>query len=147
MRGHSTLAIHSDPSLQDGSSLQDRSVTELVSGLGQDMGLLIRQEIQLAKAEVTENLSRVAWGGRMIGAGAFVVYAGVLGLAATLMLVAIAFGITAWLAAAIITVLLLLIGYSLIQSGRRTMTEGPAPLQRTKQTSKETVQHLKEQLR
>ena len=141
MHERSAVAIRSR------TSLEDRPVKELVSDLGKDMGLLIRQEMQLAKAEITEKVSNVTQGAATIGAGAFVAYAGVLALAAALVLLAITIGITPWLAAALVAVLLLIIGYGTIQSGRRKMTAGPAPLQRTKQTSKETVQHLKEQLR
>src|SRR3982751_2883245 len=111
MHERSAVAIHSR------TSLEDRPVKELVSDLGKDMGLLIRQEMQLAKAEITEKVSNVTKGAATIGVGAFVVYAGVLALAAALVLLAITIGITPWLAAALVAVLLLIIGYSAIQSG------------------------------
>jgi hypothetical protein len=141
MREHNAVAIHSR------TSLEDRPVKQLVSDLGKDMGLLIRQEMQLAKAEITEKVANVTKGAAKIGLGAFIAYAGVLALTASIVLGAITVGMTPWLAAALVAVLLLIIGYGAIRSGRRSMTAGPAPLQRTKQTSKETVQHLKEQLR
>jgi hypothetical protein len=146
MREHDVVAIQNDSFLES-DSLEDRSLKELVSGLGRDMGLLVRQEMQLAKAEVSEKVSNVTKGAAKIGAGAFVAYAGVLALTAALVLLAITIGITPWLSAAIIAVLFLLAGFLLIQSGRRSMKAGPAPLERTKQTSKQTVRHLKEQLR
>ena len=135
------IAIRSEP------SFEDRSLKELVSNLGKDMGLLVRQEMQLAKAEVSEKVSNVTKGAVKIGAGAFVAYAGVLALTAALVLLAITIGISPWLSAAIIAALFLFVGVLLIQSGRRSMKAGPPPLQRTKQTSKQTVQHIKEQLR
>lgn len=128
-------------------ALEDRSLKELVSSLGKDMGLLVRQEIQLAKAEVSEKVSNVTKGAAKIGAGAFVAYAGLLALTAALVLLAIEIGVTPWFSAAIIAVLFLLVGFVLIQSGRRSMKAGPPPLQRTKQTSQQTVRHIKEQLR
>jgi len=128
-------------------TLEDRSLKELVSNLGKDMGLLVRQEMQLARAEVAEKVSNVAKGGAKIGAGAFAAYAGLLSLTAALVLLAIEIGISPWLSAVIIAVLFLVVGFLLIQSGRRSMAEGPPPLQRTKQTSQQTVRHIKEQLR
>ena len=123
----------------------DRPLTELVSGLGKDMGLLIRQEIELAKAEISEKTTRVAKGAMNIGIGAFLAYAGVLALVATLVLVLIAIGVTAWIAAAIITIVLLITGYSVIQGGRQQLTSGKPTLQKTKANAKETVHRLKEQ--
>jgi uncharacterized membrane protein YqjE len=136
MREHGALAVHDE----------DRSLKQLVSNLGQDMGLLVRQEVQLAKTEITEKVSQVAKGGAMIGVGAFMAYVGLLALAATLVLIGIAIGIVAWLSALIVTVLFLLVGWSVIQGGRTSMTEGPPPLQHTKTTTQETVRQLKEQL-
>ncbi|MFN2572334.1 MAG: phage holin family protein [Gemmatimonadales bacterium] len=124
----------------------DRPLKELVSGLGKDMGLLIRQEIALAKAEISEKTTQVAKGAMNIGIGAFLAYAGVLALVATLVLVLVAIGVTAWLAAAIITIVLLIAGYTAIQGGRQQLASGKPTLQKTKSNAKETVHRLKEQL-
>ena len=137
---------HNDLPVGFHESYEDRSLRELVSGVGKDMGLLIRQEVQLAKAEISEKVSHVTQGAVTIGAGAFLAYAGVLALTAALVLAAIAIGITPWLAALVVSVLLIVAGYVAIQGGRRRMTQGPPPLQRTKQTSQATVQHIKERL-
>jgi hypothetical protein len=128
-------------------SLEERPLTELISGVGRDMSMLVRQEIQLAKVEVSEKVAHVTRGAISIGIGAMVAYAGVLTLVAALVLVGIAIGITAWLAAAIVGVLLLGVGFLSISGGKKAMTSGPPPLQRTKDNARETVVHLKEQLR
>ena len=141
MREHSAMAVYED------QSLEDRPLKELISGVGRDMGLLLRQEIQLAKTEITEKVSRVTRGATTIGIGAFLAYAGVLAVVAALVLVAIAVGITPWLASALIGLLLIVGGSIAINAGKRSMTSGPAPLVRTKENAKETVHHLKEQLR
>lgn len=129
------------------NGLEDRPLKELVSGVGRDMGTLVRQEIQLAKVEIGEKMARVAHGAVSIGIGAVIALAGVLAIVAALVLVGIAIGITAWLAAAIVGVLLLIGGYAAINGGKRSMTSGPPALQRTTATAKETVVQLKEQLR
>ena len=128
-------------------SLEDRSLKQLVSAVGRDMGLLVRQEIQLAKAEITDKVSRVGQGAVSIGIGAVLAHAGLLAIVAALILVAIKIGITPWLASAIIGVLLLGAGYAAIAGGKRRATSGPPPLRRTKENAKETVQHIKEHLR
>lgn len=111
------------------------------------MGLLVRQEIELAKAEIAEQASHVAKGAATIGTGGLVVHAGVLALVAALALIGVAIGIAAWLAVTLVAIILLIMGYATIQSGRRKMTRGPAPLRRTRETTRETLHQLKEQLR
>ena len=105
----------------------DRPVKDLVSALGHDLSLLVRQEIHLAKAEITEKALHTAKSAAKIGAGALLAYAGVLGVGAALVLLIIALGIVAWLAATIVALLFLLGGYVTVQSGRRTMSEHPKP--------------------
>ena len=140
MREHDVIAYSRD-------GLEDRPITELVSGVGRDMGLLVRQEIHLAKIEIGEKVAHVTKGAVSIGIGGVLAYAGALALVAALVLVAIAIGITAWLAAALIGVILLVAGFATIGAGKRNITSGPPPLQRTKDNAKETIVHLKEQLR
>jgi hypothetical protein len=141
------MAEYNRITLSENGYYQDRPIKELVSGLGRDMGTLVRQEIELAKAELTEKASHVAKGAATIGAGAFLVYAGVLALAAALALIGIAIGIAAWASASLVAIILLIVGYATMSSGRRHIARGSPALSRTKQNAKETVHHLKEQLR
>lgn len=54
----------------------DRSVTELVFDVGERVSLLVREEVQLAKAEVTEKLTTLGRGaGVGIAAGVFLIAA------------------------------------------------------------------------
>ena len=66
---------------------EDRSVGELFGQLSQDMTLLFRQEVQLARAEMSEKISRVTNNLVSVVAGGFVVYVGALALVAALILV------------------------------------------------------------
>lgn len=61
---------------QDGSRLprDDRSIGQIIGDLGQDLSTLLRQEVDLAKAEVQQTVQRTAKGAGMFGA------AGVAGL-------------------------------------------------------------------
>jgi len=65
---------------------QERSIGELFGQLSQDMTLLVRQEVQLARTEMTDKISRVAANLVSIGAGGFVAYMGGLALMAALIL-------------------------------------------------------------
>ena len=140
MRERSALTLH------DEDRVEERSLKELVSSLGRDLGLLVRQEVQLAKAEITEKVSQVARGGAMAGIGGLIAYVGLFALAATIVLIGLAIGIVAWLAALIVAVLFLIGGFLVIQSGRRIMTAGSAPLERTKIATEQTVRQIKERL-
>ena len=121
-------------------------VKELVSELGRDTGLLVRQEIELAKVELKEYASRVSKSGAGIGAGAAIAHMGVVTILAAIVLALISAGVAPWLAAAVVGVVALVVGYLLIQGARRRLTATPSPFPRTAQATKETVQWAKEQL-
>ena len=124
----------------------DLPLKELIGGLGKDMGLLVRQEIELAKAELSEKTSRAAASATSIGIGALLAHAGVLAIVAALVLVVVTLGVVAWLASAIVGVVMLIVGYRTIQGGRRRLAESKPTLRRTAENAKETVHRLKEQL-
>jgi hypothetical protein len=124
----------------------DLPLKDLVAGLGRDMGLLVRQEIALARAEITEQASHAATGAASIGIGAFLGYAGMLAAVAALVLALVTLGVIAWLAAAITAAVLLAAGYATLQAGRRRMAQAQPMLRRTRESTQETVHRLKEQL-
>jgi hypothetical protein len=96
-----------------------RSLKELVTGVRQDAGLLVRQEIALAKAELKEKATGVAKKAAMFSAAALLAYAGVLVVFAALVLGVIALGVTAWLAALIVGAVVLLGAFGIVQRARR----------------------------
>lgn len=68
----------------------DLSLSDLVSEVTRDLGTLFRQELELAKVETTEQVSRAAKAGAFLGATAVVAL-----LAAMLLSMAAAFGLAA----------------------------------------------------
>ena len=60
----------------------DRSIAELFSEFSRETTALLRQEVQLAKAEITQKASRVGKNGGFLVIGGVVVYKGVLALVA-----------------------------------------------------------------
>jgi uncharacterized membrane protein YcjF (UPF0283 family) len=62
------------PEDRSGVAAEERSVGELVFDVSERVSLLVREEIELAKAEVSEKLSKLARGGAVgLVAGIFVI--------------------------------------------------------------------------
>jgi uncharacterized membrane protein YqjE len=121
---------------------RDRGFGELVKELAGQTSTLVRQEIRLAQAEVTEKGKTAGRGAGML-AGAAV--AGLLGLGALTALVIIALdgALALWLAALIVTVIWLVIAAVLAQSGRKSLKASTPPAPQTVETVKEDIQWAK----
>ena len=101
-------------------SRKDRSLKHVVSDLRSDAGLLLRQEIALAKAEVKEKVAGVAKQAALFGAAGLLAYAGLLVLFAALILGVIALGVAAWLATMVVGILVMLGAVLIVQRARRS---------------------------
>src|SRR3954462_89732 len=101
---------------------QERSIGELFGQLTQDMTLLVRQEVQLARTEMTEKLSRLTSNLISVGAGGFVAYLGGLALMAALILAIsdLANISLAW-SATIVGAILAIVGYVMMQKGLKEL--------------------------
>ncbi len=123
--------------------LRDLPIPELLKRLSQDTTLLLRQEIELAKAEVTEKGKQAGKGAGMFGAAGISAIAAVGALTAFLILF-LSTVMAAWLAALIVTVVYGIVAAVLAQSGKKKLREA-APLAPTQtiQTLKEDVQWAK----
>jgi len=129
------LAGHAEPSMG-----------ELLGGLARDTGVLVRQEVQLAKSEMASKTSAAAREGRLVAAGGALVHAGVLALMTTL-IVALAQAVPLWLSALIVGVVIGGGGALLLQRGLKALKRlGPLPEQ-TIQTLKEDLARAKEEWR
>jgi hypothetical protein len=129
----------SDERLTAGTATGNASVSHLVSDVSRDVSTLVRQEIELAKAELREEATKAGKSiGMFAGAGGagyftvlFGLFAAVFGLAEVM---------ATALAALIVTVILLLVTIALALRGRSAARSvHPAPT-RTVQTLKEDVQ-------
>ena len=122
----------------------DRSLGELFSELTGGMSNLIRQEIQLAKTEVSEKASTAGRNVGYIAAGGFIAYVGVFALVAGLILL-LGLVIPYWLSALIIGAVIALIGGILVQKGLKTLQEESFAPERTVKTIQEDKEWLKEE--
>ncbi len=128
------------------TSRPERSLGDLFADLSQQTSLLIRQEVLLAKSELSQKATQAGRGGAMLGVGALVANAALLAFAATVILLLIQLGVAAWVAAGLTAVLLGGAGYALVRSGLGTLRMPMAPVE-TIDSLKETAQWLKNETR
>jgi len=122
----------------------NRSLGDLFSTLANQTSTLVRQEVDLARTEMTQKVTRAGRDAGTIGVGAVLALGGYLALVATLIIVLDLF-MPLWLAALIVGALLAGIGYALIQQGLSALKRlDPAPRQ-TIATLKDDVAWAKEQ--
>jgi uncharacterized membrane protein YqjE len=126
-----------------GTDLRERPVGELLKQLSEETTTLVRKELELAKAEVSEKGKKAGVGAGMFG-GAGV--AGFLGLGAltAALIVALDGAMALWLAALIVGLIWLSVAGVLALQGRNKVQEAtpPVPEQAT-ESVKEDVQWAK----
>jgi len=127
------------------STGSDQTLGALVNQLTTQVPDLIRSEIRLAQAEVTEKGKRVGIGiGMFSGAGLMAFY-GFGTLLATIIL-ALSLVMDGWLAALIVTVVLFVIAGVLALLGKNKVQEGtPLQPERAKESVKEDIATVKGQ--
>jgi hypothetical protein len=125
---------------------EDRNLGDLFGQLSQDMTLLFRQELQLARAEMSEKISRVTSNLVAVVAGGFVAYVGALALVAALILglheVA---DIAPWVSALVVGAIFAVAGYLMLNRGLKELKRVDLAPRRTVETLKDDVQWAKEQ--
>jgi putative superfamily III holin-X len=124
---------------------QERSFGELFGQLTQDMTLLVRQEVQLARTEMTEKVSRATTNLVSVGAGGMVVYLGGLALMAALILAVrdLANISLAW-SALIVGGIMAIIGYMMLQRGLKELKRADLAPRRSVENIKDDVQSIKD---
>jgi len=130
-----------------GDDLRERPVGELLKELSTQTSTLVRQELELAKAEMTEKGKQAGLGAGMFGGAGLL---GVFALAAltTAVIAAIATATDLWVAALIVAVIYAVGAAVLGLAGRNKTREAvpPAPEQAIEST-KEDVQWAKTRMR
>jgi len=126
--------------------LREQSMGELFKQLSDDLSTLLRQELKLAQAEMTEKGKKAGIGAGMFGAAGIVGMLALLTLT-TCLVAALATGMAVWLAALIVSVVYgaLAGGLALIAKKRVSQATPPVPEQ-TIDSVKEDVQWAKTQL-
>ncbi|HKG36153.1 MAG TPA: phage holin family protein [Solirubrobacterales bacterium] len=127
------------------SDLRDHSTGDLFRQLSQQTTDLVRKEVDLAKAELSEKGKKAGVGAGMFG-GAGLMGLGAFGALTTTLILALAIVLDAWLAALVVAVVYGAIAGVLALQGRDRVREAapPAPEQ-TVETVKEDIQWAKSQ--
>jgi hypothetical protein len=127
---------------------EERSLGELFGQLSQDMSLLVRQEIQLARAEMTEKISRLTTNLISVIAGGFVAYVGALAIVAALILALHELAdVSPWVSALIVGAVLAIGGYAMLSRGLKELKQVDLAPRRTVENIKEDVQAIKDDVR
>jgi Putative Actinobacterial Holin-X, holin superfamily III len=133
------------PPGSDQADLRERPFGELLKQLSEETTRLVHQEIELAKAELTQKGKQAGMGAGLFGAAGAI---GFLALAAltTCFILALDAGLPAWLAALIVAVVYGVIAAVLAVRGRAKVKQAVPPVpEQTIETVKEDVQWVKNQ--
>jgi uncharacterized membrane protein YqjE len=123
---------------------RQRPTGELVKDLSTQVSALVRQELELAKVELTAKGKQAGVGAGMFGGAGVLALYGVGALVATALL-ALATAVDGWLAALIVAVVLLATAGVLALLGKaRTKRAVPPVPEQTVETIKEDVRYTKE---
>jgi uncharacterized membrane protein YqjE len=129
----------------DTTGTRDRPVGELVKDLAGQTSTLVRQEIQLAQAELTSKGKVAGRGAGMLAGAAVAALLALIALTAVL-IAALDTAMPLWLAALIVTVLWGVIGAVLAARGRKELQHAAPPVpEQTVETVKEDIQWAKTQ--
>jgi uncharacterized membrane protein YqjE len=125
------------------SDVRDASASELVKQLSEQTSRLVRQEVDLAKVELSEKGKRAGIGAGMFGgAGVFGLYA--LGSLTAAAIAALATAVDTWLAALIVAVVWAAIAGVMALIGKKKVQQATPPLpEETVESVKEDVQWTK----
>lgn len=134
-----------EPAVYTAPETSEPTIGTLFTDLTEDMGKLVRQEIELARVETMQKVNRAMRSVVLMAAGGFVAYAGFITL-----LIAAAIGLGQimpyWLSTLIVAVLVLIVGAILIGSGRSSLTNLTVVPENTVASIKEDARWAKEQV-
>ena len=127
--------------------LREHSTGDLVKQLSQQVSTLVRQEVELAKAEMGEKGKKAGIGLGILG-GAGVAGLLALGSVTAFLILLLDLAMPAWAAALIVTVLWAAVAGVLALQGREKVKEVGKPIpEKTAESVKEDIEWLKGQTR
>jgi hypothetical protein len=125
------------------NELRERPIGEVAKELTSDLSLLVRQEIELAKAEMAEKGRTAAPGLGLFGGGGVVALCSAGAVTASLVLVFSLF-LPEWVAALIVAAALAAVAYLLVRQGKERVADAGRPIpEQTIETVKEDVEWAK----
>src|SRR5215211_3079580 len=141
------MATPQDPPGPDQGELRERPLGELLKQLSEQTTRLVHQELELAKAELTQKGKQAGAGADLFG-GAGAIGLAALGALTACFILALNAVMPAWLAALIVAVVYAIIAFVLVKQGQAKMkAAGPPVPEQTIETVKEDVEWAKTQMR
>ncbi len=125
---------------------EERSLGELFGDLARETSALVRQEVQLAKTEMTQKATAAGKNAGLLVAAGCLGFVGFQALVATLIL-ALAQRMSPWLAALLVTVALFAVAAILAMKGVAALKAGSLAPSQAVETLKEDAQWAKQQLK
>jgi len=125
----------------------EQSLGELFAELSRETAAMVRQEVALAKTELSDKVSKLGRNAGMVGIGGVLGHAGLLTLIATVVIVLANAGLPLWASALLVAVVLLIVSYVLTQRGLTGFKREPLKPAETIDTLKENAQWAKGQLK
>jgi uncharacterized membrane protein YqjE len=139
------MAATQDPA--GAEDLRDRSLGELLKQLSEQTTRLVHQELELAKAELSEKGKQAGQGAGMFG-GAGAIGLAALGALTACFILALDTVMPAWLAALIVAVVYGIVAFVLVKQGQAKLKQATPPVpEQTIETVKEDVEWAKTQMR
>jgi len=124
---------------------EDRSLGDLFADLSRDTTTLVRQEVELAKTELTQKATRVGKDVGFLAVGGAIAYAGVLAFVAACVLALHLIVDLWWLSALIVAIVVAGIGYFMVRKGLDNLREGNLAPTQTLDSLKQDAVWAKEQ--
>jgi len=127
------------------TSKDERSIGELFGDLARETSTLVRQEVELAKTEMTQKATKVGIDIGFLLAGGAVAYAGFLAFIAAVAIGLGQLGLPWWLATLLVALVVGGVGAFLVMKGLNALKQQNLAPERTMATLKEDVEWAKAQ--
>ena len=124
---------------------EERSLGDLFVDLSRETRTLLRQEMELAKTEISRKASQAGKATASLAIGGFIAYAGFLAIVAAI-IIGLAALIPAWLSALIVGLVVVGIGYFFIQKGLNDLKPQELVPKQTIESLKETTTWAQDQI-
>lgn len=138
------MSVSYEPPEPERGPKEEQSVGQLLRELSEETSTLVRQEVQLAKVELTEKAKQAGKGAGLLAAAAVMGLA-LLGALTAFLIAVIALVVPVWLSALVVTVLYGVVAGVLALAGKKALQQVSPKPEQTVDTLKEDVQWAKTQ--
>lgn len=132
--------------VEPNESRNNRTILDLLRSLTFEMRDLVRDEVQLAKVEISNKVSQAGTGAMAVGAGALVAFAGFLVLLDAIVIALANFfeADMVWLSPLIVGVVVMAIGYGMLKSAQKRLDPDSLTPRRTSASLRADAMMFKE---